>query len=151
MAKRQCLFRKPDGSLCRAAPLRDGKFCLFHDPDHASEAAEAQRLGGLRRRREVAVAGAYDFEGLVSIPQIRRLLWIAAVDVLSGSEGAIPRARVIVSIAMAAEKLLRTGELEDRIDGLQAIIQAHEQQDHHSVYDDHDELADRFELPGEAS
>jgi hypothetical protein len=146
VARRQCAFRKPDGSLCRAAPLRDGNFCLFHDPAHAADAAEAQRLGGIRRKREVTVAGAYDFEGLDTIQQIRRLLLIATVDVLSGAEGAIPRARVIIGIAMAAEKLLRSGELEDRIEELEAAIKAH--RDEHSTFDDHDELGDRFEVGG---
>jgi hypothetical protein len=149
VAKRQCAFRKPDGSLCHAPPLRDGKFCLFHDPEHAAEATEAQRLGGLRRRREVTVAGAYDFEGLDSIPRIRRLLEVAVIDVLSGAEGAIPRARAIIGLALAAERLLRTGELEDRIEELEAAITAH--RDEHSAFEEPDELSDRFALPGDGA
>ena len=54
----------------------------MHSPEHAAEAAEARRLGGLRRRREVAVTGAYEFPGLQSVADIRRILEIAVLDTL---------------------------------------------------------------------
>ncbi len=62
--------------------MRASKFCFWHDPAHAEEMAEARRLGGLRRRKEKAVEGAYDFGGLVDVSQVRRLLEIAALDTL---------------------------------------------------------------------
>ena len=34
---------------CRQAPLQDGEFCFWHDPEHEKEATEARRLGGARR------------------------------------------------------------------------------------------------------
>lgn len=49
----------PDGRSCRSAPLREEEYCLFHSPDHEEEATEARRLGGLRRRKEKTLAGAY--------------------------------------------------------------------------------------------
>ena len=52
----------------------------MHCPEHAAEAAEARRLGGLRRRREVAVSGAYDFCGLESVGDIRRLLEVGELE-----------------------------------------------------------------------
>ncbi len=53
----------------------------MHSPQYGEEIAEARRLGGLRRRRrEVALAGAYEFNGLVSVADLRRLLEIAALD-----------------------------------------------------------------------
>jgi hypothetical protein len=45
--RRRCAFRFPDGQPCRAAPLRDGEFCIMHSPEHAKEVQEARRLGGL--------------------------------------------------------------------------------------------------------
>ena len=39
---------------------------------------EAQRLGGLKRRKERTVAGAYEFRGLATIADIGRLLEVAA-------------------------------------------------------------------------
>ena len=88
---RQCAYRKDDGQPCRAAPLKDGEFCLMHSPEHAEDMAEARRLGGLRRRREVAVSGAFDFVGLQTVADIRRLLEVAVLDTL-GLENSIARA-----------------------------------------------------------
>jgi hypothetical protein len=110
-----------NGRPCRARPLRDVPFCFWHAPGNEEEVAEARRLGGLRRRREKTVAGAYDFEGLSSVEAIRRLLEIAMLDVL-GLDNSIARARVLISGATAAAKLLETGELQDRIEQLEAIV-----------------------------
>jgi hypothetical protein len=93
----------------------------MHSPEHATEAAEARRLGGLRRRREGTVAGAYEFSGLESVASIRRLLEVAAVDTL-GLENSIARSRTLAYLAMVAAKLLETGELEQRIASLEAVV-----------------------------
>ena len=115
---RQCTYRKEDGQICRAAPLREGEFCLMHSPEHAEDMAEARRLGGLRRRREVAISGAYDFVSLQSVADIRRLLEVAVLDTL-GLDNSISRARTLAYLAMAAIKLLDVGELEQRIAALE--------------------------------
>jgi hypothetical protein len=91
----------------------------MHAPEHAEEATEARRLGGLRRRREGTVAGAYEFGGLESVAGIRRLLEVAAVDTL-GLDNSI--ARTLAYLAMVAAKLLETGELEQRISSLEAAV-----------------------------
>jgi hypothetical protein len=92
------------------------------------------------------VAGAYEFEGLTSIEDVRRLLEVAAVDTLS-LENSIARSRTLVSVALAATKLLEVGELEDRLEQLEAAIKAHK--DEHSGFDERDELGDRFSLEGQ--
>ncbi len=122
MLPRSCSVRMPTGDLCRATPLRESDYCLMHSPEHAQEMQEARRLGGLRRRREVTVAGAYDFDGLETVGDIRRLLMIAAVDTL-GLDNTIPRSRTLVSLAVAAAKLLETGELEQRLAVLEGAVQ----------------------------
>ena len=43
----------------------------MHSPEYAEEVAEARRLGGLRRRREVVVSGAYEFDGLETVVGLR--------------------------------------------------------------------------------
>ncbi len=120
---RTCAFRKPDGQPCGATPLRDGPYCFWHDPDHAAEAAEARRLGGLRRRREKTLEGAYDLEGLSSVAAIRRFVEIAALDVL-GLDNSIPRANAIARLALVATKLLEVGEVEGRVEALEAAVRA---------------------------
>lgn len=83
----------------------------MHSPDHDVEAAEARRLGGLRRRRERTVSVAYDLAGLGSVADIRRVLEIATIDAL-GLENSIARTRVLVAVALAAARLLEVTELE---------------------------------------
>jgi hypothetical protein len=69
--------------------------------------AEARRLGGSRRRKEATIAVAYDVEGLGSVAQIRRLVEVAVLDVLS-LENSVSRARAIAYLAQTATKLLGT-------------------------------------------
>jgi len=121
---RRCAYAKADGQPCRMAPLHDRPYCFSHDPDRAAEAAEARRLGGLRRRKEGTIAVAYDLPGLDTVAGIRRLLQIAATDAL-GLDNGIPRLRVIISAAGAATNLLKVGELEDRVAHLEAAVAGH--------------------------
>jgi hypothetical protein len=104
----------PSGRDCGAPPGRDSRFCFWHDPDKADEVADAQRLGGVRRKRERTIGAAYDFTGLGSIDAIRRILEVATTDALS-LENSIARVRALISAALAAAKLLETGELEARL------------------------------------
>ena len=118
---RACKFRKEDGEPCRAAPLQDGEFCLWHSPEHAEEVAEARWLGGLRRRREKTDAVAYDFQGLQSVTDVRRLLEIAALDTL-GLENSVARSRTLAYLAQVALKALEVGEMEERLAALEAAV-----------------------------
>ncbi len=101
--------------------MHESQFCFWHSPDHAEEAKEARRLGGLRRRREKTIEGAYDIEGLETVPQIRRLLQIATTDAL-GLETSVARVRVLIALVVAAAKLLEVGELEDRLAAVEAAL-----------------------------
>ena len=121
MSSRGCQARAESGEPCRQAPLRDSDFCFWHSPDHADEVAEARRLGGLRRRREKAVSGAYDFEGLADVGQVRRLLEVAALDTLS-LENSVARSRTLAYLAQVALKALEVGELAQRIDALERLV-----------------------------
>jgi hypothetical protein len=87
--------------------MRAGSHCFWHHPDKADEVAEAQRLGGLRRRRERTVAAAYDVAGLDDIGAVRRVLEIAVLDTL-GLDNSVARSRVLVGAAAAAAKLIES-------------------------------------------
>ena len=119
---RQCIHRKEDGKMCQAAPVKEGDYCFWHSPENAEDVAEARRLGRLRRRREVAVSGAYDFVGLQTVGDIRRLLVVTVLDTL-GLENSIARARTLAYLATTAIKLLEVGELEQRLGSLEAGVQ----------------------------
>jgi hypothetical protein len=118
LIRRACAYAKADGQPCRMAPLVDRPYCFAHDPERAEEAAEARRLGGLRRKKEGTIAVAYDLPGLDTVAGIRRLLDIVVTDGV-GMENGIARLRVLIAAATAATKLLETGELEDRIAALE--------------------------------
>ncbi len=84
-----------DGRSCTAPPLTGGTECFWHDPDKSEEAAEARRVGGLRRRRDKTIAGLYGVAGLGDVGSIRRLLEIATLDTL-GLDNSIARSKVLI-------------------------------------------------------
>lgn len=117
--RRACTYRLADGRRCGATPQRDGPLCFWHDPDKAEAVAEARRLGGLRRRREKALAAAFEFEGIGSIGAVQRVVEIALLDSF-GLDNSIARCRILISAAQVAAKLLEVGDLADRIAALEA-------------------------------
>src|SRR5450759_2172043 len=121
LIRRRCAYAKADGQPCQMAPLRDRPYCFAHDPERAEEAADARRLGGLRRRKEGTIAVAYDLPGLDTVVGIRRLLDIVVTDGV-GLDNGIPRLRVLISTAVAAMNLLKVGELEERLAALEGVI-----------------------------
>ena len=123
VARRSCTFLMPDGRACRAGPQRDRPYCFAHDPERAQEAAEARRLGGLRRRKEGTIAVAYDLPGLDSVAGIRRLLDVVVTDGI-GLENGIARLRVLIAASAAATNLLKVGEFEERLAALESAIDA---------------------------
>src|SRR5690606_9413596 len=104
LTPRTCKHQREDGSRCLAPPLQDGDLCFWHDPDHQQEAAEARRLGGLRRRRESTIVGAFEVGELDDVASLRRLLQIAVIDTL-GLENSISRSRTLGYLAQVGATL----------------------------------------------
>jgi hypothetical protein len=101
--------------------LRESKFCVFHDPDHAEVVAQGRSVGGQRRKREAALATAYEFQGLTSIHEIRRLVEVAAYDAL-GLNNDLGRVRALGYLAQVATSLLEKGEMEERLAAVEAAL-----------------------------
>jgi hypothetical protein len=101
--------------------MQDSEFCFMHSPEHTDEAAEARRLGGLRRRKEATISGIFDFDGLRSVDDILRVLEIAVQDTLS-LENSVARNRTLAYLASVALKGRETGELEERIKLLEVAV-----------------------------
>ena len=78
---------------------------------------------GLRRRREVTLSGAYEFENIDTVAGIRRILEIAILDTL-GMENSISRNRTLAYLAQIALRTLEVGELEERIADLEKIVKS---------------------------
>jgi hypothetical protein len=119
--RRTCAAVRADGRPCGAGPQLDRAFCFVHDPERAAEVTEARRLGGLRRRREVTIATAYDLAGLDHTDGIRRVLEIAVTDSL-GLDNGIDRNRTLIAAATAATRLLTVGDLEARLEAVEAAL-----------------------------
>jgi hypothetical protein len=132
VASRTCEFVMPDGSRCRAGPQRERPYCFAHDPERAAEAAEARKLGGLRRRKEGTIALAYDLPGLDTVAGIQRLLQIVSTDGLAMDKG-VPRLRALISTAIAATNLLKVGELEERLAAVEAALASRSGSDDHAA------------------
>src|SRR5688572_25265377 len=118
---RTCSYIKEGGARCMASPLQSGSLCFFHDPETQEAAAEARRLGGLRRRKESTIVGAYEVGELDTVDDLRRLLQIAVIDTL-GLENSISRSRTLGYLAQVGAALLEKGELEGRLEELESTL-----------------------------
>ena len=121
MANRTCKARTDKGDPCRAMPMRESDFCVFHDPEHAEVVAQARSAGGQRRKREATLAMAYDFQGLTSIQEIRRLVEVAAFDAL-GLNNDLGRVRALGYLAQVATTLLEKGETDERLTAVETAL-----------------------------
>src|SRR4051812_47900404 len=119
--QRVCKYVKESGDRCMATPQQDKDLCFWHDPETQDQAAEARRLGGLRRRREGAIVGAYEVGELDSVEDLRRLLQIAVIDTL-GLENSLSRSRTLGYLAQVGAMLLERGEMEQRLQELEASL-----------------------------
>lgn len=97
----------------------------MHSPEHADDVAEARRLGGLRRRREVTIAGAYEINGLATAGDVMRLLEIAAFDAV-GLDNTVARARTLAQIAHVAVRVMEAGTFEERLGALEETMRPRE-------------------------
>ena len=118
---RRCLATNERGEPCRQPPLVGGEHCFWHDPEHQQEAAEARRLGGMRRRRESTIVGAFEVGELACVEDLRRLLQIAVIDTL-GLENSIARSRTLGYLTQVGSVLLEKGEMEARLEELESTL-----------------------------
>jgi hypothetical protein len=145
MSTRRCGGTRANGQPCEARPLRESRYCFFHDPDLAEDRANAQQLGRNRRRREASLATAYEFGSLATTEGMWRLLDIAAFDTLA-LDNTVARNRALGGFVQTALRTREQTELEERIAALEAAKHQH-QEAHRSVFDLDPDLDDPF--PGE--
>jgi hypothetical protein len=104
----------PSASLPRAVP-----FCWVHDPDVSAEAAEARRLGGLRRRRERTLAVTYDLTGVSTPDELTRIVEIATHETLA-ERSSLARARTLLLAARTGLQVRIETVIEARLRTLEA-------------------------------
>lgn len=120
-ARRRCAATAATGEPCGAAPLKEAEYCFAHSPEHAQEAAEARRLGGLRRRREATVSGLYDLEELSGLALAHRLLAIAVVDTLS-LDNSVARSRLLVQLVGVSLRVAHDDEFDQRLAAIEQAL-----------------------------
>jgi len=91
-----------------------------HSPDRQKEVQEARRLGGLRHKREVTIANAFQFDSVDTVKGIRRIVLIALLDTLA-MDNSIARNRTLALLVQVALLTLEKGVLEDRIIALEEL------------------------------
>ena len=121
VVRTKCRGVTKGGERCLAPVLTDGAFCYFHDPEHAADAAEARRLGGLRRKREGTLQGAYELSGLSSIDDYYRLLEVVGYEALS-LENTVARGRLLLGVIQTGIKLKEVGDHEERLTAIEATL-----------------------------
>src|SRR5260370_30443900 len=119
--RRSCKALNEEGAPCGAAPLLDDDLCYWHNPATAQEAAEARRMGGVNKKRERTLAAVYEFEGLDTVPRVRRLFEIAGFEALALPQGP-NRCRILVQVGLAALKALDIGEHEELLLRLDTVL-----------------------------
>jgi hypothetical protein len=75
----------------------------------------------MRRKKEATVAVAFDFAGLETVTQIRRLLEVAAYDTF-GEGNSLGRARTLGYLAQVSMTLLEKGEIASRLEEMESAL-----------------------------
>jgi hypothetical protein len=99
--------------------MRGEPFCFWHAPETADELADAQRMGRLHRRKKRTVAAIYGFGGLRTIEDNQALLETITIETMA-LENSIARNRAVNSMLATGIRMVEVGELEARIEALEA-------------------------------
>jgi hypothetical protein len=116
---RGCTHLMPDGRACGATRRRAVALCWVHDPDASEEAAEARRLGGLRRRRERILATNYDVTGASTPDELTRVVEIATLDALA-ERSSLDRSRTLLAAVRTGLQVRAEAGTEARLRALEA-------------------------------
>ena len=122
MVSRTCKALNSAGQPCRQAPLTEGDFCYWHDPENEKEAGDARRLGGMNRKREQTLAVVYDVQGLATPEDILRWYELAQMQNLS-LDNSVARNRAIVDTATAALRLFQVSDLARQMEQIRSVIE----------------------------
>ncbi len=135
MVGRTCTYQKADGRSCRANPLRDGPFCFWHSPETADELPDAQRMGRLHQRKKRTVATIYGFGGLRTIEDYAALLETITIETMA-LENSIARNRAVTAMVATGLRLVEVGELEARVEALEAAADRRSNSDQDDAFTD---------------
>lgn len=119
---RRCPAHTRAGMPCQAAPLSGSDYCFIHSPETATARAKARKAGGRARGRNLRTPPGPPAPAVVSLRRvvdIQRELEKEYVCLLAQKNSA-QRARTVATLLTLALKAVSTGELEERLDALEA-------------------------------
>lgn len=117
MAKR-CAGTTKAGKPCRGYAIEGSEFCVTHDPEKAAERAAWRAAGG----RATKTPEGEPVE-LLNVEDVRKGL-AAVIGSLWKLDNTNERARALVSAYTAALRTFEVGELEERLEAIEARLEA---------------------------
>ena len=119
---KRCKATKRDGRPCQAWSVAGSEFCFWHDPARAADRARASANGGhARHGRHLVSTDDGEPVSVADVADVLALLERAVNDVLT-LENSIARARALGYLAGAALRALEVGQLEQRLEALEVIL-----------------------------
>jgi len=116
-----CEKIKQNGRRCQAKPIKNSRYCFFHDPSKTKDRAAARRAGGIQRSRRICFLP----------PETPDRALRSSADVLELLDDLINkvlRGELDTKIAYAAGHLIsiqmkvRDHELEDRLQAVEKVV-----------------------------
>jgi hypothetical protein len=114
-----CKAKTAAGDPCKMPATKGGKFCFTHSPAHRRAQAEARKRGGQARHTQHAGNPESIPARIESIEDARALLAYVMVELLA-HDNSIPRARALLALFDSFVKALEIGEIEKRLQALEA-------------------------------
>jgi hypothetical protein len=119
---KQCQATRKNGEPCSAS-ANDSGFCFTHNPEFAQERATARRKGGLQKAAPHFADENLCPKRVRSIEGVLTVLDYALQETIGLSNG-VQRGRLLVSIAHGYIEAIKTSELEQRLEALEAAMKA---------------------------
>lgn len=116
----RCKAKKKNGERCPNAAGASG-FCFTHDPARGAERAKARRRGGAARLVPHGGDPANLPAAVRSVADVQAVLDYTLRELVPHDNG-IQRARALVSLSLACLKALEVGELEARLEQIEAAL-----------------------------
>lgn len=123
---RQCKATNAKGEPCGAGAMRGSDYCFWHDPTKAKERAEARKKAGHNRARgraDPSFADRMQTRQFRTLEDIVALLEIAIQQTLR-LENSVSRNRTLGYLARSWADVYEVGELEQRVEALEARLEA---------------------------
>lgn len=115
----QCKATTKSGKPCRAAAVKNSKFCMIHAPHLGAKRAQARKRGGQTHRTPHGASAEILPDRITSIQDAQKILDYVMRELLP-MDNSIQRARVLIALFEAYARALEVGEIEARLGALEA-------------------------------